>query len=111
MEKLNLDISEGKIIHFSCSERNGNVFAYYCTILRFSDSKLIIAIQLLSYMISPKQRVKQKSSEKTKQYSEASIVLSRYSMIKCANVSTLMCKVFIQIHVYIYLIIFKKNFF
>ncbi|XP_067208165.1 uncharacterized protein [Linepithema humile] len=58
MEKLNLDISE--------------------------DSKVTIAIQLISYMIPPKQRLKQHSS-KTKQYSKASIVSSRDSMIKCVT--------------------------
>lgn len=68
----------------------------------FLDSKVTIAIQLLSYMISPKQRIKQYNCGKSK-HSKSSIVSSRDSMIKCVTVSTLIRIVFIHIFIYMYI--------
>ncbi|XP_071576013.1 uncharacterized protein [Temnothorax nylanderi] len=67
IEKLKLDISE--------------------------DSKLAITIQLLSYMIPPKQKVKQKCSVTKKHYNKASIALSRDSMIKYVATSADITKI------------------
>ncbi|XP_071578554.1 uncharacterized protein [Temnothorax nylanderi] len=57
------------------------------------DSKLAITIQLLSYMIPPKQKAKQKRIATRKTYNKASIAMSRDSMIKYVTTSADITKI------------------